>query len=368
MKEDRTPGEHGEESRTGQAGTDSSLSSSAGDMPSAPPRRCRMTLTQLEAFAAVAKYSSLTRASLELRVSQPSISQQLRQLETERETKLYRRVSKGIELTESGHVFLPFVTQILDLIAQLETRSKAPRARKFASNLLRVGGTARGATVFLPGILAEFQRRYPKAEVEFRTGASEQLERLVAHSGMDVAVVDREPLSPECRSDRLRQEKVAMFVPPSHTLAHRKTVKLTDLLAQPLIIPGKGEISRITQRALERLREGGLTARVVMRCDADAAIKAAVRQKMGVGFVFEDSVKAEVAAGEFAFVRVRGFEIEVQSFVVYSKALPSSPLTQAFVELVRAARVSTAARRAHGRAKTSAAARPASRRPEIKPL
>ena len=180
---------------------------------------------------------------MELRVSQPSISQQLRHLEAERETKLYRRVSKGIELTESGYLFLPIVTQILDLVSQLESRSKAPRARKFASNLLRVSGTARASTVFLPGMLAEFQRRYPRAEVEFRTGSSEQLERLVAHSGMDVAVVDREPLSPECRSERLRQEKVAMFVPPSQTLARRRAVKLTDLLTQPLIIPASGPLA-----------------------------------------------------------------------------------------------------------------------------
>jgi DNA-binding transcriptional LysR family regulator len=327
-----------------------------------------MTLTQLEAFAAVAKYSSLTRASLELRVSQPSISQQLRQLEADRETKLYRRVSKGIELTQSGYLFLPIVTQILDLVAQLESGSKASRSQKFGSNLLRVGGTARASTVFLPGLLAEFQRRYPRAEVEFRTGSSEQLEHLVAYSGMDVAVIDREPSSPECRSERLRQEKVAMFVPPSHTLARRRTVKLTDLLAQPLIIPGSGEISRITETALERLRERGLTARVAMRSDADAAIKAAVRQKIGVGFVFEDSVKAEVEGGEFELVRVREFEIEVQSFIIYPKVPPLSPLTEAFVELVRAARASTAPLRAHGRAKTSRAARPASRLPETKPL
>ena len=105
-----------------------------------------------------------------------------------------------------------------------------------------------------------------------------------------------------------------------------------------------------------------------MRCDADAAIKAAVRQKIGVGFLLADSVKAEVEAGEFELVRVRGLDIEVQSFIVYPKVLHLSPLTEAFVEMVRAARVSTAALRAHSRAKTSPGARPASRRPETKPL
>ncbi|MGH7930823.1 MAG: LysR family transcriptional regulator, partial [Candidatus Binatia bacterium] len=65
-------------------------------------RRLGMTLNQFAIFAAVAKYLNLTKASAELRVSQPSISQQLRQLEASYGAKLYRRLSKGIEITDAG--------------------------------------------------------------------------------------------------------------------------------------------------------------------------------------------------------------------------------------------------------------------------
>ena len=63
-------------------------------------RRVKMTLNQFSFFATVAKHLSLTKASAALRVSQPSITQQLKQLENYYRAKLYRRTSKGIEITE----------------------------------------------------------------------------------------------------------------------------------------------------------------------------------------------------------------------------------------------------------------------------
>ena len=75
-----------------------------------------------------------------------------------------------------------------------------------------------------------------------------------------------------------------------------------------------------------------------MRCDTPGAIKAAVRQKMGVGFAFEDSLKAEIDAGEFKILKVRGLELEVESFIIYSKKRPLSLLAQQFLELLRGVR------------------------------
>jgi DNA-binding transcriptional LysR family regulator len=64
-----------------------------------------MTLNQFSSFAAVAKHLSLTKASAELRVSQPSLSLQLKQLEDHHGAKIYRRVSKGVETRKLGRFY-----------------------------------------------------------------------------------------------------------------------------------------------------------------------------------------------------------------------------------------------------------------------
>ena len=126
-----------------------------------------MTLNQFSFFATVAKHRSLTKASAELRVSQPSISQQLKQLEGHHGTQLYRRVNKGVEITEAGQLFLRTITPILEQVAQLEGGFKPP-APKSAREVLRVGGTDSVSAELLPSLLAVFRLRHPTAELEMR--------------------------------------------------------------------------------------------------------------------------------------------------------------------------------------------------------
>ena len=83
-----------------------------------------MTLNQFTLFAAVAKHLNVRKASEELRVSQPSVSQQLKQLEDRYGLKLYRRLSKGIEITEQGQAFLRNITPILEQVAKSGKRRR----------------------------------------------------------------------------------------------------------------------------------------------------------------------------------------------------------------------------------------------------
>jgi DNA-binding transcriptional LysR family regulator len=86
---------------------------------------------------------------------------------------------------------------------------------------------------------------------------------------------------------------------------------------------------------LNQIRDQGLEFKVAMYCDGPTEIKAAVCQKMGVGIVFENALKAEVASGEFKILKVCGLELEGESFIVYSKKRPLSPLAHEFLELLR---------------------------------
>jgi DNA-binding transcriptional LysR family regulator len=301
-------------------------------------RQLGMTLNQFALFVAAAKYLSITKAAKELRVSQPSVSQQLKQLEDRYGAKLYRRLSKGIEITEAGQLFLGNITPILVQVAKLGDDLKPPSSPKLVPAILTVGGTFSASAVLLPTLLARLQLRHPGAQLELRTGTSVQLERLVLSSTLDLAVTERSPLSNDLSFDPLGREKVVVFVPLDHLLARRKFVALSDVLAEPLIIRGGKGISGTTEHALKRLRDQGLELKIGMRCGGPSAIKAAVRQKMGVGLAFEDSVRAEIESGEFKALKVRGLEIETRTFVIYPKNRSLSSMAQKFLELLRGAR------------------------------
>jgi DNA-binding transcriptional LysR family regulator len=274
-----------------------------------------------------------------LQVSQPSISQQLRLLEVQYGRKLYRRCGKGVEITEAGQLFLRDITPIMEQVARLENGFKT-REEKARREVLRVAGAFCASAILLPTLLARFQQRHPGIELESCTATSNKLEQSVLDSVSDLAVSLRAAHSPDLICEPLARERVALFVRADHRLAKKKNLKLADVLTEPLIIRGGQGGSRVTDRALQQIHDSGLEVKIGMRCDGPAAIKAAVRQRMGVGMVFADSVKAEVAAGDFKILNVRGLKLEGHSYIIYSKKRPLSPLAQEFLELLREKRTS----------------------------
>lgn len=297
-------------------------------------RRVSMTLNQFLFFATVAKHQNLTKASVELSVSQPSISQQLKVLEDHYGTRLYRRTHKGVEVTAAGEIFLRAITPILDQVAKLQ-RDCRPSAPKRAREILRVGGTDSASAVLLPSVLADFRRRYPTAELEMSSRTSNHLERMVSNAQLDLALTLRQPRSSSLAYEPLRREKIAMFAPSNHPLARKSELQLADVLAEPLITRGGRGGSGVVDKALQQIRDRGFDLKIGMHCDGPTSIKAAVRQKMGVGIVFEDATKAEVASGEFKILKVPGIKLEGESFIIYSKKRKLSPLAQEFLELLR---------------------------------
>src|SRR5262245_28253161 len=303
-------------------------------------RRLGITLSQISLFAAVAKHVSITKASLEFRVSQPWVSQQLKQLEDHYATKLYRKVGRGIEITDRGQLFLRNISPILDQVQRLESQfTKSPV--KTDRDMLCVGGSFSACAALLPSLLARFRLKHPAVELVIRSGTSVQLERLLLAARLDLAVTVRVAPSVELVSEPLRREKIALFVPASHFLAQRKNLRLAEVLAEPLIVRGGRGSDGVTDEALTHLLAEGIALNIGMRCDGPTAIKAAVREKMGVGVVFADSIKAEVAAGEFKILDVRALQLEGTSYIIYPKNQPLTTAAREFLELLHSARPRT---------------------------
>jgi DNA-binding transcriptional LysR family regulator len=299
-----------------------------------------MTLHQFRIFLAIARSGNLSGAALQLRMSQPAISHQLKLLQSSYGARIYMRTPAGIELTHAGRKLLAGIAPILEQVAKLKGGIKPVLAPKEALEVLRVGGIESASAYLLPAILAQFKLRHPNVALDFRTRTSEQLERLVLNFAIDVAVTGRDASSDRLVCEPLRRERVALFVPAHHPLAKKPRLKLVDALAEPWIVSGGKSGFGVTDSALRQLRNQGHEFRIGMRCDGPTAIKAAVRQKMGVGVVFEESLRSEVASGEFKILNVCGLELTGESFIIYSKQRPLWPVAREFLDLLRGAATS----------------------------
>jgi DNA-binding transcriptional LysR family regulator len=288
-----------------------------------------MTLYQFKIFDLIAKYGSLTKAAFDLRISQPALTHQMKQLRESYGATLYVKTLGGIVLTPAGERLLVGIGPILESVGKLRLHPTPARTR--SREVLRIGGIESASVHLLPAVLARFRTRHPDVALEFRTRNSDHLERMVLSGSMDLAVTARRPAAADLNCEPLRRERVALFVPANHRLAKRKKLQLRDVVEEPLIMRG----GRITDRAFQQMRDQVANLRIGMYCDGPAAIKAAVAQGMGVGMMFEEGLKAEVSMGRFKILEIHGLELEGESYIISTKSSPMDRWMEEFLQMVR---------------------------------
>jgi LysR family transcriptional regulator, transcriptional activator of the cysJI operon len=292
-----------------------------------------MTLKQFMIFAAVARHRNVTRASQELHISQPSVSQHLKLLEEGYKVKLFQKSNRGIVLTGPGNLFLNKITPILTLVDELE-RVFANGSKDAQVDSLVIGGTYGPSALLLPSVMAIFQRSYPHVELELRSANRPYMERLVLSSEVDMALVTGRPTSSNLIVEPYRKEKLVAFVARNHPLASKRELSLSDFARVPLVIHGRKNSLNTVVSMLRDLQRKGLEPAVAVRCESPDAVKTAVREKVGMGILYQDAVRHDLANGEFISVRLRGLKLEAESFVIWHRHKPPSSAALGFLRLL----------------------------------
>ncbi len=140
-----------------------------------------LPLNGLRAFEASARHLSFTRAAIELYVTQATVSQQVKSLETRLGAKLFQRLPRGLKLTAEGEALLPSVSLSFDKLADTLGRIEGGHVRE----LLFVGAVGTFATGWLLPRLADFQQRFPYIDIRLSTN-NNRVD--IAAEGLDFAV------------------------------------------------------------------------------------------------------------------------------------------------------------------------------------
>jgi LysR family hca operon transcriptional activator len=194
----------------------------------------RMELRHLRYFVAVAEEKSITvAAKRRLRTAQPSLSRQLRELETEVGARLMTRSARGIELTAAGKAFLDHARLAL---AQVEAAaSAARRAAHPEERTLALGFLSGCEPEWLPGAMHVLREELPGIEVTISSKHSPQLADGLATGKLDAAFLRREERYPDLVYKVLAREPLIVILPSDHRLASRKAIGLKDLAGETFI-------------------------------------------------------------------------------------------------------------------------------------
>jgi LysR family transcriptional activator of nhaA len=245
----------------------------------------------LQYFWAVAKDGKLTRTAARLRVSPSALSLQIRQLETELGTTLFRRESRQLVLTEAGRMVAAHAERIFSAGEQLVGMLERGRSRE---EILRIGAVATLSRnvqeSFLTPLLNE-----PDVRMRLVSGStSELLDRLARHD-LDLVLANRafrsEPGRP-WRSRRIASQGVSI-------VGHRRAKGFRfpdDIGTTPMILPGPDSEIRTEFDAL--CEQYGLRASIVVEVDDMATLRLLARDSQAVALVPSVVVRDELLAGE----------------------------------------------------------------------
>ncbi len=220
-----------------------------------------MDFAALQAFLAVAETGSFSRAAERVYLTQPAISKRIAALEHNLGARLFDRIGRRVQLTESGRALLERSRAILN---ELED------AKRSLANLSgRIGGSLSLATSHhiglhrIPPALKQFRARYPEVQLDLRFMDSEQACHAVLRGDLELAIVTLPPAPiPPLKCERVWDDPLDVVVAANHPLARRRAVPAQALLEHPAILPGAGTYTR--EIILQALDAAGASVRVEM--------------------------------------------------------------------------------------------------------
>jgi DNA-binding transcriptional LysR family regulator len=241
---------------------------------------------QLEYVAAVARLGSFRRAAEELHISQPALSETVRNLERELGVDIFERDRSGATLSANGRELLAHVSGVIDAVDGLR---HAADAQHQASRMVRVATVNAGTVPVLTPAIKQFRAANVNTQVEVVGAQEEQIHRGLRAGSFDLGLVTTligDDVRPEFDSQALLVGRPVACLRPEDPLARQDSVSVDDLLGAPLIVMRAGYLMH---RYLHRLL-GERTPQVAYSTDGAEMGKLMVAEGLGITLLPEFSV------------------------------------------------------------------------------
>ncbi len=199
-----------------------------------------MDMRQLRYFVQIVESGSLAKASRQLFIAQPALSQQMARLEGEVGKSLLVRSSRGVTPTENGEALYHHAKFMLRQLDQAVSVARQDGAAVTGRVTLGLAPTT-VARLGLP-LLQHLRARFPGVLLNVVEGLSGHLEHMTRVGQLDLAVLFSPAAASELTAEALLEEELFVILPADSTLvpAGRKTLTLAEVAALPLILPSPG--------------------------------------------------------------------------------------------------------------------------------
>lgn len=292
-----------------------------------------MNLYQLQSFVTVISEGSMTAAADKLFLTQPAISQQIRNLEEDLGVDLLVRGVRQIKPTLQGEVLFDFAKRILQLSQQAEVAVKAMGAE--LSGQLRVGTLDSVGVQLMSPIVSRLLKHNPELNIKVEYGRGLDLIQRFNKGDLDLLIlpdVEKEFTSPLENSEKKFLFKEEMWlVGTGKDSDMPKQIEIGDYVRYPIIL-FTGEYPQFNEFLSQTLEKSKVTLAPTFESTNVGTLKRVIESGLGWGFLPSLSIKKQVRMGRLNHVMTRGFDYTVE-FYFYSKKDPQlKDITEVFYQ------------------------------------
>jgi DNA-binding transcriptional LysR family regulator len=285
--------------KTGQQKSSQSVPEPA--LQTAP--RLRLSLRQLEVFAAIAHSGSTREAAGRVARSQSAASAALAELETALGEPLFDRVGRRLVLNENGRALLPGTVALLDRAAELQALFTEEHAAP-----LRVAASLTIGEYLLPSLMAQWKLAHPKSAVHLAIGNTSKVIAAVAGLEADVGFIEGPQTHADLRVLRWVSDELVVVAAPAHPLAAAQAAKATRVSARQLaeaswILREHGSGTRLASDRWLIEHLGSLN--IGFELGSTEAIKRLAAAGAGLACLSRHTVAEELSNGELVALHTR---------------------------------------------------------------
>lgn len=272
-----------------------------------------MTLEQLRIFLAVATHQHVTRAAATLHLTQSAVSAAIAALETRHDVRLFDRVGRRIELTETGRLLVPQAEAVL---AAADTAAlMLADVADTTTGRVRIHSSQTVASYWLPERLVRFHERYPGVAIELTVANTTQVALAVMEGKADLGVVESSVGRPHLTTEVVATDQLVVVVAPGHPFATAGKAPIAKLKESDWILRERGSGTRAEFEDWLEDRGSALDElRVTLDLPSNEAVLAAIMAGRSATVLSERAAMAASAAGLVVMLPLEG--AERQFFVI----------------------------------------------------
>lgn len=259
---------------------------------------------KIQTFLTVCRYMNYTKASEELHITQPAVSQQIRGLEEYYHTKLFVQEGRKLLLTRAGEILYHASIALCQNDRMLKEELLHSEQKE---GPLDFGATLTVGEYLMADRIETYLERHPFSKVRMVEGNTEKLLQQLKNDEIDFAIVEGNFKKSEFDFETFSRER---YIPVMHMdyQCKNEIQRFSDLLDECLITREEGSGTRdILEKYMEAKNLSVFDFDRTVEIGGIQAIKTLVKRKIGITFVYEAAVKEEILSGEFVEIRLKDF-------------------------------------------------------------